>query len=189
MRARRIAWLVAAPLLAGTWALVLGGIAASSFADVLSDEKPTPGLPDAGRAVLASTLGDLTDLDRLAPVAAGVLLAAMAWVVGLGHGAQRLFPRRRRIWPALTAVVVSGLAGWVALGVVAGNGGADVEVRTVVVAVATVAVVMAVAVFLAAAYWSDGEPVPVRRPPVRPYVPGWPVPTRRVGAPRPAGHP
>lgn len=124
MDRRRTAWLVAAPLLAGTAALMLGAAAASALAVVLTPyETPAPPVLDAGRAVLASTLGDLTDLRRLAPVAVGVLLAELTWMVGLGLGAQRLFPRRRRAIPAFAAVVLSALGAWIAVGLLAGDAG------------------------------------------------------------------
>ncbi|KGM14934.1 hypothetical protein N867_14015, partial [Actinotalea fermentans ATCC 43279 = JCM 9966 = DSM 3133] len=138
---RRTAWLVAVPLLAGTAALVLGAAATAAAAVVLTPyEMPAPGVLEAGRGVLASTLGDLTTPRALAPVAAGVLLAGLTWAVGLGLGAQRLFPRRRRALPAIGAVLVSAAVAWVAIGVVAA---AEADVWAVTVDDAVDAVLVA----------------------------------------------
>lgn len=189
MDRRRTTWLVAAPLLAGTAALMLGAAAASALAVVLTPyETPAPAPLDAGRAVLASTFGDLTDLRQLAPVAVGVLLAELTWVVGLGLGAQRLFPRRRRAIPAFAAVVLSALGAWVAIGLLAGDGGLwAVAVDDAVRAVLISGVASALLVFLPAGqHW----PMAARPGPV---APASTVPRRRpprpkaVAAPRPAG--
>lgn len=195
MDRRRTAWLAAAPLLAGTAALMLGAAAASALAVVLSPyEKPAPQVLDAGRAVLASTLGDLTDPRRLAPVAAGVLLAELTWIVGLGLGAQRLFPRRRRALPALAAVVLSALGAWVAVGVLAGDGGLwAVSVDDAVNAVLVGGVVSALVVYLPAGqHWPMAlEPAPAA--PARAWArlrgqePQRPAGPKAVTAPRPAG--
>lgn len=168
MDRRRMAWLAAAPVLAGTAALMLGAAAASALAVVLTPyEAPTPEVLDAGRAVLASTLGDLTDLRRLAPVAVGVLLAELTWIVGLGLGAQRLFPRRRRAIPAVAAVVLSALGAWVALGALAGADGLwSVSVDDAVNAVLIGGVVSALVVYLPAGqHWPMAEdPAPSVHP-------------------------
>ncbi len=197
MGRRRTAWLAAAPLLAGAAALVLGAAATSAFAVVLTPyEIPAPPVLDAGRAVLASTLGDLTDPRQLAPVAAGVLLAQMTWVVGLGLGAQRLFPRRRRAIPAVAAVVLSALGAWVAIGLLAGADGLwAVTVDDAVNAVLIGAVAAGLVVFLAAGHhWplvrsrQAAEPRPESAPRTRPASAIRPVPVpKRVAAPRPAG--
>lgn len=187
---RRTAWLVATPLLAGASALVLGAAAVCALAVVLTPyEAPVPQGLDAGRAVLESTLGDLTDPRQLAPVAAGVLLAALTWVVGLGLGAQRLFPRRRRAIPAVAAVVLSALAAWVGLGLLPGEDGLwAVTVDDAVNAIVLGAVSTGLLVLLVAGQqWPTHEPdleleQPAGRAPER-------VPARgkRVTAPRPAG--
>lgn len=181
----RTAWLAATPLLAGTAALVLGGVAAASGAVALAPtDSPVPALTDAGRAVLGSPLGDLTDLRQLVPVAAGVVLAALTWVVGLGYGVQRMFPRRRRAVPGFVAVLVSTLASWVALGVAAGGDAAVLDVRGALGAVWVTAVVAAMGVLLGAGYLWAADDVPERR--------RRPVPRPRPAAPvrpRPAGLP
>lgn len=193
---RRAAWLVAAPLLSGTAALVLGAAAASALAVVLTPyETPAPPVLDAGRAVLASTLGDLTDPRQLAPVAAGVLLAELTWVVGLGLGAQRLFPRRRRAIPALAAVVVSALGAWVAVGLLAGEAGLwGLGVEDAVNAMSLGGVASALLVYVPAGqHWpmsEPDEPVLPQRVAARPSRgprPDAPARPKAVAAPRPAG--
>ncbi len=194
MDRRRTAWLAAAPLLAGTAALMLGAAAASALAVVLTPyETPAPQVLDAGRAVLASTLRDLTDLRQLAPVAVGVLLAELTWVVGLGLGAQRLFPRRRRAIPALAAVVLSALGAWVAIGLLAGADGLwAVEVQDAVNAVLVAGVLSALVVYLPAGqHWPmEVDAVPHARASARPARrerPQRPTGPTAVTAPRPAG--
>lgn len=194
MDRHRTAWLVAAPLLAGAAALMLGAVAASALAVVLAPyETPAPPILDAGRTVLASTLGDLTDLRQLAPVATGVLLSALTWAVGLGLGAQWLFPRRHRAAPVYAAVVLSALSAWVAVGLLAGDDGLwKVTVDDAVNAVVVAAVAAGLVVFLAAGqYWEQTtirpHPVHVPRPRVKPPARPAPVTVKRVTAPRPAG--
>lgn len=211
---RRTAWLVAVPLLAGTAALVLGAAATAAFAVVLTPyETPAPGVLEAGRGVLASTLGDLTTPRALAPVAAGVLLAGLTWAVGLGLGAQRLFPRRRRALPAFAAVLVSAAVAWVAVGVLAASEG-DVWAVTVddaVDAVLVASVAAGLLVFVPAGYFwqpvvgrpmgASGAPRPAPHPATRPIpradrpvprpaprpAPRRPARAKPVTAPRPAG--
>lgn len=205
MDRRRMAWLAAAPLLAGTAALMLGAAAASALAVVLTPyETPAPQVLDAGRAVLASTLGDLTDLRQLAPVAVGVLLAELTWVVGLGLGAQWLFPRRRRAIPAFAAVVLSALGAWIAIGLLAGSEGLwAVRVDDAVDAVLIGGVLSALVVYLPAGrHWPTvDEPAPSVHPrtwvrpargqrpdgPVRPARPTRPARPKAVTEARPAG--
>ena len=193
MDRRRTAWLVAAPLLAATAALLLGAAAASALAVVLTPyETPAPPVLDAGRAVLASTVGDLTDPRQLAPVAAGVLLAELTWAVGLGLAAQRLFPRRRRAVPAVAAVVLSALGAWVALGVAAGEAGLQpLTVDAAVNALIVGSVLSALLVYVPAGqHWPMTEP-PLEAPrtpapPVREPRAARPARPRAVTAPRPA---
>lgn len=195
MDRRRMAWLAAAPLLAGTAALMLGAAAASALAVVLTPyETPAPQVLDAGRAVLASTLGDLTDLRQLAPVAVGVLLAELTWIVGLGLGAQWLFPRRRRAIPALAAVVLSALGAWVAVGVLAGDGGLwAVTVDDAVNAVLVGGVVSALVVYLPAGQHWPMALEPELAAPARAWArlrgqrSHRPAGPKAVTAPRPAG--
>jgi hypothetical protein len=194
MDRRRTAWLAAAPLLAGTAALMLGAAAASALAVVLTPyETPAPQVLDAGRAVLASTLRDLTDLRQLAPVAVGVLLAELTWVVGLGVAAQRLFPRRRRAVPAFAAVVLSALGAWVGIGLLAGADGLwAVGVQDAVNVVLVAGVLSALVVYMPAGqHWPmEAETVPHARAWAR-FARGerLPQPARpkAVTAPRPAG--
>lgn len=196
MDRRRTAWLVAAPLLAGAAALVLGAAAASALAVVLTPyETPAPPVLDAGRAVLASTLGDLTDLRQLAPVAVGVLLAELTWMVGLGLGAQRLFPRRRRAVPAVAAVLLSALAAWVAVGLLARDGGLwAVSVDDAVDAVLVGGVAAALLVYVPAGqHWPmPAQTGPAAEPRTSARSPRAPRPEpsarpKAVTAPRPAG--
>lgn len=195
MDRRRAAWLAAAPLLAGTAALMLGAAAASALAVVLTPyETPAPQVLDAGRAVLASTLRDLTDLRQLAPVAVGVLLAELTWVVGLGLGAQRLFPRRRRAVPALAAIVLSALGAWVGVGLLAGADGLwAVRVDDAVNVVLIAGVLSALVVYLPAGQHWPMAPEPAPAAPARAWArlrgrePQRPARPRAVSAPRPAG--
>ena len=199
MGRRRMAWLAAAPLLAGTAALMLGAAAASALAVVLAPYgTPAPGMLDAGRAVLASTLGDLTGPRQLAPVAVGVLLAELTWMVGLGLAAQRLFPRRRRAIPAIAAVVLSVPGAWVAIGLLAIDGGLwAVEVRGAVDAVLVAGVLSALVVYLLAGQqWPmpagprpTAQPRPTVHPrfgarPRRPVLPWRPVPPQASQRPK-----
>lgn len=186
MDRRRTAWLLAAPLLAGTAALVLGAVAAAALAVVLAPfDAPAPGMVEAGRGVLASTLGDLTDLRQLAPLAAGVLLAELSWMVGLGLAAQRLFPRRRRAIPALVAVVISPMTAWVGVGLVAGGDGVrTLAVQTAVTAVLVASVIAGMAVFVAAGERWHAAP---SRPPTQAPRPRRAPRPKAVAAPRPAG--
>ena len=136
-----MAWLAAVPLLAAAGAMVLGAACAAAAGVLLT---PYGGDADltfagAGRDLLALTLGDLDQPRLLAPIAVGLIIAEMAWVVGLGVGAQRLMPRRRRLIPAAAAVLLSALADWVAVGALA----AGAEARDITVASAAVAVVFA----------------------------------------------
>jgi len=195
MDRRRTAWLAAAPLLAATAALMLGAAAASALAVVLTPyETPAPHLLDAGRAVLSSTFGDLTDLRQLAPVAVGVLLAELTWVVGLGLGAQWLFPRRRRAIPAFAAVILSALGAWVAIGLLAGDDGLwGLTVDDAVDAVLVAGVLSALIVYVPAGqHWPMApEPVVAARPRAWARLAGGqrPEPAARpkAVAPRPAG--
>lgn len=195
MDRRRMAWLVAAPLLAGTAALMLGAAAASALAVVLAPyEQPAPQVLDAGRAVLTSTLGDLTDPRQLAPVAVGVLLAELTWIVGLGLGAQWLFPRRRRAVPAIAAVVLSALGAWVAVGVLSLDGGLwAVTVDGAVNAVLVGGVVSALVVYLPAGQLWPMALQPAPTAPARAWArlrgqrPQPVVRPKAVTAPRPAG--
>lgn len=118
MDRRRGFWLVMWPALAVLAALVVGvgALGAASLAAEPDGPADTEGL----QLVLdrAAASGDVlvTELTG-SPVAAGaVVLAVLAWLVGLGVGAQRYFPRGRRLAPAVLAVLVA--AGVVALGVV-----------------------------------------------------------------------
>lgn len=164
MGPRRTAGLVAAPLLTAAGALAMGGIAAAAFTIALTPyDKPMPGASEAGRAVFESTLGDLTDPLRLAPVAAGVLLAELTWIFGIGITAQRLFPRRRRWLPGVAAVVLSLLGAWIAIGLVAGDGGLwGIAVHDAVRAIAVAGVLAALLVLIPAGmYWAPAR-VPAR---------------------------
>ena len=116
----RLAWLVAVPLTAAAAAMLLGAAAAATAAVVLT---PFDGaevtISESGRSLLAMTLADLDHTQTLAAVLIGLVLAELTWAVGLGVGAQALFPRRRRLIPALSAVLLGLVCGWVALGVLA----------------------------------------------------------------------
>ncbi|NLE71758.1 MAG: hypothetical protein GX609_06630 [Actinomycetales bacterium] len=141
MDRHRMAWLVAAPLLSAAGALVLGSACAAAAAVVVTpygtDVEVT--VSGAGRELLAAALGELDSPVRLMPVVVGLVIAALAWTVGLGVGAQELFPRRRRLVPAAGAVLLSAAAGWVALGLLA----VGTEAREIAVGSAAGAIVLA----------------------------------------------
>lgn len=136
----RLAWLVAVPLTAAAAAMLLGAVAAATAAVVLT---PFDGaevtIAESGRSLLAMRLADLDDTQTLAAVSIGLVLAELTWAVGLGVGAQALFPRRRRLIPALSAVLLGLVCGWVALGVLA----ASAEAREIAIGSAAQALVVA----------------------------------------------
>lgn len=177
MDRRRTAWLAAVPLLAAAGALVLGAAcaaAAAVFVTPYADDAELS-FSAAGQALLGVPLGDLEEPLRLLPVAVGVVMAELAWVVGLGVGVQRLLPRRRRLVPAAAAVLLAALGGWVALGALA----VETQARDITVGSAAGAVV-----FAAVAAGLLVLPLAGRRWPLapRPLPKPQPAPT-----PRPAG--
>lgn len=173
----RMAWLVAVPLMAAAVAMLLGAASAATAAVVLT---PFDGgdvtIGDSGRALLQLTLADLEDPKSLAAVGIGLVLTELTWAVGLGVGAQTLFPRRRRLIPALSAVLLAGVCGWVALGALA----AGAEARDITVGSAARALVLASVVAGLAVFVFAGHHWPLARQPAQPRQ-------RPAAAARPAG--
>lgn len=167
----RMAWLATAPVVAGAAALVLGAATAATAAVVVTpyDGSLDVSIAEAGRALLSLTLGDLDDPLRLLPVAVGVVVAGLTWSVGLGLGAQALFPRRRRLLPAAAAVLLSALAGWVAIGVLAvGQEAREITVGRAAAALVLTGLAMAAPVYPLAGHRWRLTPQVARRPGPRP---------------------
>ena len=170
MDRRRVVWLVLWPAVS-VLAAVLVGVAAIVAASLLVEPD---GADDAhgiqlllDRAVLSGE-AHLADLTRSPATLAAVVLAVLAWLVTLGVGAQRYFPSRRRLAPAVLAVALTGALSFAAVSLGAErDAGELVTLGQLVLVGAASALVAGVVVFLLTGHrWRTTAPRHHREPPV-----------------------
>jgi len=170
MDRRRVVWLVLWPAVSVLAAVVVG-VAAIAAASVLVEPD---GADDAqgirlllDRAVLSGE-AHLADLTRSPATLVAVVLVALAWLVTLGVGAQRYFPSRRRLAPAVLAVALTGVLSFAAVNLGAGrDAGELVTLGQLAPVAATSALVAGVVVFLLTGHrWKTAAPRHHREPPV-----------------------
>lgn len=109
MDRRRTFWLVMWPAVSVLAALVVGvaALGAASLAAEPDGAGDAEGLQLVLDRAVASGDVAVAELTSSPALGASVVLAVLAWLVVLGVGAQRYFPERRRLAPAVLAVLVA----------------------------------------------------------------------------------